>query len=378
MMQTSPCWIWSGTDFFITTAGIIGTETTIGGFQPYEKKLPIGYRIRTAMQYASSIDGYISFLVNGNSGDYANSWLFGDIKTNEIARLELGLKYHKVDRTKNGYLIGFNAPFDPRIRNIEVVNSGFFDIRRHQGARRVRLEQLMKKYKGKLNIELAKKILADHYDVYLKKDNNPCSRTICSHYDIDKREYMSQQDRPVSYAPHGAVDGIVCDDTLAREMTFIGRFGNSCGIPFIKEKYCRENIQFSSICYFLKDRPSQPWTKFQVNGFKKNVFDNYLNYTLKLKKYKENISKLISNKNLSHHDIVAENDSFFNTFDNNTDIKSDYYTDGNINYVHNDAIINIGTNVKKTMKQKTMKQKTMKQKTMKQKTMKQKTMKNTK
>ena len=34
IMQTSPCWIWSGTDFFITATGIIGTETTIGGFIP--------------------------------------------------------------------------------------------------------------------------------------------------------------------------------------------------------------------------------------------------------------------------------------------------------------------------------------------------------
>ena len=25
-------WIWSGTDFFVTSKGIIGTETTIGGF----------------------------------------------------------------------------------------------------------------------------------------------------------------------------------------------------------------------------------------------------------------------------------------------------------------------------------------------------------
>jgi hypothetical protein len=56
IMQTSPGWIWSGTDFFITSKGIIGTETTIGGFLPYEKKIPIGYRIRKAMQYGNSMD----------------------------------------------------------------------------------------------------------------------------------------------------------------------------------------------------------------------------------------------------------------------------------------------------------------------------------
>jgi hypothetical protein len=91
IMQTSPCWIWSGTDFFVTARGIIGTETTIGGFIPYEKKFPIGYRIRKAMQYGNSLDEYCEILLHENSGDYANSWLFGDTNTNEILRIELDL-----------------------------------------------------------------------------------------------------------------------------------------------------------------------------------------------------------------------------------------------------------------------------------------------
>ena len=167
IMQTSPGWIYSGTDFFITSKGIIGTETTIGGFNTYENNIPIEYRARKAMQYGNSLDEYVKIFLDGNSGDYANSWLFGDIESNEILRLELGLKYHSVDRTKNGYYIGFNATYDPQIRNIECVNSGFYDIRRHQGARRVRLTELMDEYKGKINIDIAKKIISDHYDVYL-------------------------------------------------------------------------------------------------------------------------------------------------------------------------------------------------------------------
>ena len=339
MMQTSPCWIWSGTDFFITSAGIIGTETTIGGFQPYDKKMPIGYRIRMAMQYASTIDGYISFLVNGNSGDYANSWLFADTKTNEIARIELGLKYHSVDRTKNGYLIGFNAPYDPRIRITEVSNSGFYDIRRHQGARRVRLEQLMEKYKGSITIETAKNILADHYDVYLKKNNNPGSRTICSHYDLDAREYMSQSDRPVPYAPHGAVDGIVCDTNLANNMSFVGRYGNSCGTPFIKDKYCKEHIQFSNVCYFLKDRPSQPWTKFQVHNFNKKSFNKILNNTLKNKT--DHIVDTLKKKGAVPLEMKLEEKYNFFTpkSDNNNNISRKYYSDENILYIPNNNIV---------------------------------------
>jgi hypothetical protein len=268
IMQTCPCWIWSGTDFFVTSKGIIGTETTIGGFIPYEKKFPIGYRIRRAMQYGNTLDEYCEILLKENSGDYANSWLFGDINTNEILRIELGLKYHNIERTKNGYFIGFNSVYDERIRNLEIQNSGFYDIRRHQGARLVRLGDLMDENKGKINIDIAKKIISDHYDVYLLKDDNPCSRTVCSHYDLDAREYMSQSDRPKPYSPHGATDGIVCDSHMAKKMSFLARYGNSCGIPFSKDEFCKKHRQFANFCPYLNDRPSQPWTDFTITNIK--------------------------------------------------------------------------------------------------------------
>jgi hypothetical protein len=268
IMQTSPCWIWSGTDFFVTAKGIIGTETTIGGFLPYEKKIPIGYRIRKAMQYGNSLDEYVDILIEGNSGDYANSWLFGDTTTNEILRIELGLKYTNVEKTKNGFFIGFNSVYDERIRNLEVQNSGFYDIRRHQGARYVRLSDLMDEYKGKLNIDIAQKIISDHYDIYLLKDDNPCSRTVCSHYDLDAREYMSQADRPKPFSPHGATDGIVCDTKLAKNMSFIARYGNSCGIAFNKEEFCKKHRQWERFCPYLFNRPSEPWTEFTITNIK--------------------------------------------------------------------------------------------------------------
>jgi len=271
IMQTSPCWIWSGTDFFITSKGIIGTETTIGGFIPYEKKYPIGYRIRKAMQYGNNMDEYCEILLHENSGDYANSWLFGDTNTNEILRIELGLRYHNIERTKNGFFIGFNAPYDERIRNLEVSNSGFYDIRRHQGARLVRLGDLMDEHKGKINIDIAKKIIGDHYDVYLEKDNNPCSRTVCSHYELDARQYMSQESRPKPYQPRGAVDGIVCDTSLAKKMSFIGKFGSSCDIGFNKDEFCKKHRQFEKFCPYLKDRPTQPWTEFSSSNIKNKL-----------------------------------------------------------------------------------------------------------
>jgi hypothetical protein len=263
LMMGFPGWIWSGTDFFVTSAGIIGTETTIGGFVAYENNMPISCRIRKAMQYGNTLDDYEQMLLDGNSGDYANSWLFGDTNTNEIMRIELGLRFHNTERTKNGYFIGFNAPYDPRIRNLECVNTGFDDIRRHQGARRVRLADLMDKFKGHLDVNIAQQIMADHYDVYLNKEN-PCSRTCCSHYELDAREYMSDPSRPKPFQPRGALDGNVCDTTMAKHMSFSLRWGNSCGIPFIKDKFCDENREWAYLKDYLEDRPQQPWTTFSI------------------------------------------------------------------------------------------------------------------
>jgi hypothetical protein len=265
MMMGFPGWIWSGTDFFVTSKGIIGTETTIGGFIAYENNIPISCRIRQAMQYGDTLDDYVKILLDGNSGDYANSWLFGDTNTNEILRIELGLKYHNVERTKNGYFIGFNAPYDPRIRNLECVNTGFDDLRRHQGARRVRLADLMDKHKGKLDIKIAQEIIGDHYDTYLKKEN-PCSRTCCSHYELDAREYMSDPSRPKPFQPRGALDGNVCDTAMAKAMSLSLRWGNSCGIPFDKNKFCDDHREWDYLRPYLDDRPQQPWTTFTVTN----------------------------------------------------------------------------------------------------------------
>jgi hypothetical protein len=172
-------------------------------------------------------------------------------------------------KKKNGYFIGFNASYDPRIRNLECSNSGFDDIRRHQGARKVRLEQLMEQHKGNINISIAKDIIGDHYDVYLNKIN-PCSRTICSHYDLDDRAFMSQSDRPLPYQPRGAVDGAICDTELAKKMSFIMRWGSSCGISFNKDNFIKQNIQWKRFSPYLLDRPSQLWTLFNMNKTLKN------------------------------------------------------------------------------------------------------------
>lgn len=264
VMQSQPGYVHSMSDFYITKNDLIITETTIGGFNVYDPSgIPEFVRIRNAAQYADSLDKFVNIMLTGNNGGYANTWLVGNISTKEIMRFELGLTFCKVDRTNDGAFAGFNAPLDPRIRNFECSNSGFADIRRHQGARQVRIPELLEEYKGQIDEEIGKKILSDHYDVYLGKEN-PSSRTVCSHYDLDAREYMSACHRPIPFEPRGAVDGIVCSAKKSKNLQFWGRFGSSCGMSFYADEFLSKHPQFEYLREFLKDRPKQPWTIFDV------------------------------------------------------------------------------------------------------------------
>ncbi len=264
LMQSMPGYIHSMADFFVTSAGIMGTETTLGGFGgAYEPdEAPEFFRVRKAMQYADNLDEFVKMMEKKNNGGYANSWLLADANTGEIMRLELGLKYQNVERKMDGYFIGYNAPVDPRIRNLESSDTGYLDIRMPSGARRVRLTQLMEEYYGEIDIEVAQEVLSDHYDVYLQKENNPGSRTIEGHYELDAFEYWGAR---LPYRPAGAVDGKVMDSDMAKDLSFWARWGSSSGMPFDAEKFLAEHIQYSYLDGYLKDRPTQPWTLFKAD-----------------------------------------------------------------------------------------------------------------
>ena len=68
LMQSHAGFIHSATDFFVTNAGLIGSETTIGGFFPFDEKgVPEFVRMRHATQYASTIDEWCEIMKNGNN-----------------------------------------------------------------------------------------------------------------------------------------------------------------------------------------------------------------------------------------------------------------------------------------------------------------------
>ena len=259
VMQTAAGFVASGTDWFISASGMIGCETTISdiNYTPQFGKdgHPYFCRIRNAMQYGKNLDDYVKYMTEQNAGDCANSWLFGDIRSNEIMLCEIGLKENNIQRTKNGVYYGMNSALGFKIRNEETTDMEYNDMNSSSGARNIRLDSLLNmKYYGKIDIKNAKEIISDHFDV-ITNTINPNSHSICIHTYDDKNED--------SY-PHLAVDGKVVDSTLAYKMSFLARWGSSCGTPFHAKSYIKKHPEYKDWQPHIIDLPKRNWTIIDI------------------------------------------------------------------------------------------------------------------
>ena len=242
-MQSFPGYVWSGTDWYVTSAGLVISETTISMSLFNESGIPVFVRARMAAQYASSIDEWISTMLTGNNGAYSNRWYLGDVKTGEIAVVEIGLSTYAINRTKDGYFVSTNMAVDPKVaqetRSLcrSLVCSGY--------ARYVRLNQLFKEYYGKIDLELAKKFIADNYDVYLQK-KIPTHRTVS----------MCGE---VIGIPWGAVDAKVADSNLIKRLQTLAIWGHPNKMSFSAKEFLDKHPRWDWQKEYLADFPANEW-----------------------------------------------------------------------------------------------------------------------
>ena len=260
LMQTSPGLIASVSDWFICSTGIIGSETTISGINYIPKfGTPFFCRIREAMQYGETLDDYVKIMKKNNAGDYACSWLLGNINTNEIMLFELALKKCNIKKTKNGVFYGMNSAISNEIRKKETDDIDHNNISTSVGARNNRLNELLnKKYYGKININIAKQMLGDHYDVYMK-NNIKGVRGICKHLESS----VEHCKRPPFY-PFGTTDAKVVDTEMAKNNSFMGRFGSGCGRVFSIKKHIRQHPEYKDWEGKIEDFKNEKWIKIKI------------------------------------------------------------------------------------------------------------------
>jgi hypothetical protein len=259
LMDGFPGMIHSADDFGINSAGIVITETTITGFKGFDPKgIPEFVRARKAMQYAKSIDDFDRMMRDGNNGGYANTWLVADINTNEIARLELGLKNVTLERTSDGYFVGANFPINPKL-TAEETDFPAHDLSVSANARRTRWEEIMGEYKGKIDIEAGRGFLSDHYDAFAKAANSPSERTLCGHVDLSPRGLKPWAE---AFGPNGTVQNKITDAALARVMTLDAANGHACGLRFHAAEFLQKHPEYNWQKALLRDVVPGPWTRF--------------------------------------------------------------------------------------------------------------------
>ncbi len=250
----------SDDDFGINDAGFMVTETTITQFVGFDPKgKPEFSRARKALQYAATIDDYVRIMLDGNNGGYANDWLLAD-STGEVARFELGLKHHKVWRTKDGYFEGSNFASDPDLIRDETDHFDANDLSSSMNARRARWNELLPASRGKIDIALAKKMLGDHYDTFAKKEEAN-ERTLCGHTD-NARRGIPQWDYP-PYSPEGATNAQGADAAMAKSMTLAIIIGHPCGQDFLAAPHLAAHPELKWMTK-LTDMKAHPWTDFTV------------------------------------------------------------------------------------------------------------------
>ena len=260
LMDGFPGVITSDDDFGVNSSGLMVTETTITQFKGFDPNgIPEFVRSRKALQYANSIDDYVRIIEQDNNGGYANDWLIGDRKTNEIAYLELGLKHTPLWRSKDGYFISSNFARDPEVIKDETdfdPNNGSTS----PNARHVRWEELMKENKGKIDVAMAEEFLSDHYDAYEKK-HDADERTLCGHGDMTSRPIDIWGWAP--YYPGGAVQGKATDSEMAAKMELVARAGHPCGDDFHAAEFLSKHPEYAWQAPLLRDMKAGPWTEFK-------------------------------------------------------------------------------------------------------------------
>jgi len=261
LMDCAPGFIHSGDDFVVTKNGILITETTITGFKGFDTtRTPEFVRARKAAQYSNSIDDVIKIMTTDNNGGYANDWLIGDTKTNEVAKLELGLKDSRVWRSKDTAIIGSNFPSDPKLIK-EETTFNVNDPSTSPNARKLRMEQLVAyDYKGKLDATGAKTIEGDTYDaLHGKTTLNKC--VIDGHVEEDPLGCKEWSEGP--YFPMGAVQGKVTTTDLANKMKLWAHMGHPGGADFLAAPFFKKHPEYyKTQGKYLRDMKAYPWTLF--------------------------------------------------------------------------------------------------------------------
>lgn len=183
MMSSAPGYIWSDENYYQNDQGIVLLDTTCIQGLWRDGGYPMAIRTRMAAQYSSSIDDVLKYLIYQNDGIWTAVYLIGDIKTGEIARLDLGLYKYEVWRTFNGFYWSANNAISKAVRaesysfikgGILRAISNIFKIKTYYeymsreyypAPRDLKFEELGNRFYGEIDVEVLKNTIMHAYPI---------------------------------------------------------------------------------------------------------------------------------------------------------------------------------------------------------------------
>jgi Phospholipase B. len=254
-MQSAPGLLFSFTDFYYNSKGIAISETTIDGIKSFNMDgEPLFQRLRNAIQYSSDMEGVIYNLTHNNNGAYANDYLIGS--RDGIGLLELGTFNYGIIKKREGFIVSSNRfQFENLKEEVKIEYDSYDDS---DTSRYIRMEQFIKN--NKLDIETAKRLLADHYDISLKKEF-PGKNSICGHREEEPR--LDKFDKRPPYFVTGSIDGKIVTSKMATIGSSWIKWGKPCNTKFLANEHIQKHQEYKWLEGHLEDVIPSNWQEIQ-------------------------------------------------------------------------------------------------------------------
>ena len=118
----------------------------------------------------------------------------------------------------------------------------------------------MKEHKGRIDLEIAKKMESDSFDI-IEKKAGPSERSLCGCVDLSPRG-VPEWDWG-KYYPGGTVQAKAMDSSMAAKMQLWAAMGHPCAPDFIAADFLKQHPEYDWMRGFLRDMKTQPWTLFE-------------------------------------------------------------------------------------------------------------------
>ena len=118
----------------------------------------------------------------------------------------------------------------------------------------------MEENKGRIDVPMGQKFLADHFDTFAAQEGAD-ERTLCGHVEASPRGMPNWQ---APYAPAGAVQNKITDAAGAEKMSLSAALGHACGTSFKASTHLAKHPEFGWMKDILRDMPARGWTKFSA------------------------------------------------------------------------------------------------------------------